>query len=164
MPDDLEKTRNRLTRQLSHLIEGVEDPEAEEEAIREREEKEILGEYNARVDDNQGRDIEHLVLVTHGIGQLLSRRMESINFVHDVNMFRKTMKSVYSASADLRALNDEIDEPGLGNSRVQVLPVLWRHLLDFPKRKPKKGEHDLGELLNEEDDCKCQRVLWESCS
>jgi hypothetical protein len=157
MPDDLEKTRNRLTRQLSHLIEGVEDPEAEEEAIREREEKEILGEYNARVDDNQGRDIEHLVLVTHGIGQLLSRRMESINFVHDVNMFRKTMKSVYSASADLRALNDEIDEPGLGNSRVQVLPVLWRHLLDFPKRKPKKGEHDLGELLNEEDDCKCQR-------
>lgn len=157
IPDDLENTRNRLTRQLSNLIEGVEDPEAEEEAIREREEKEISGEYNARVDDNQGRDIEHLVLVTHGIGQLLSRRMESINFVHDVNVLRKTMKSVYSASADLRALNDEIDEPGLGNSRVQVLPVIWRHLLDFPKRKPKKGERDLGEIFNEEDDCKCQQ-------
>lgn len=81
--------------------------------------------------------------------------MESINFVHDVNMFRKTMKSVYSASADLRALNSEINEPGLGNSRVQVLPVNWRHLLDFPKRKPKRGERDLGELHDEEDDCEC---------
>lgn len=72
--DDLESSRNRLTRQLSNLIEGVEDPEAEEEAIREREEKEISGEYSAGADENQGRDIEHLVLVTHGIGQLLSRR------------------------------------------------------------------------------------------
>ncbi|KAL2132361.1 hypothetical protein VTI74DRAFT_3902 [Chaetomium olivicolor] len=150
--DDLESTRNRLTRQLSNLIEGVEDPEAEEEAIREREEKEISGDYNARVDDNQGRDIEHLVLVTHGIGQLLSRRMESINFVHDVNMLRKTMKTVYSASADLRALNSEINTPGLGNCRVQVLPVVWRHLLDFPKRKPRKAERDLGEVFDEEDD------------
>jgi len=35
-----------------------------------------------------------------------------------------------------------------------VLPVVWRHLLDFPKRKPKRGEHDLGEIFDEEDDCK----------
>ncbi|KAL1840627.1 hypothetical protein VTJ49DRAFT_278 [Mycothermus thermophilus] len=151
-PDNLEATRNRLTRQISNLIERGEDPEAEEEAIRKREEKEISAAYNARVDDNQGRNIEHLVLVTHGIGQALSKRMESINFVHDVNILRKTIKSVYSASSDLRALNSEIDEPGLGNCRVQVLPVLWRHHLDFPKRKPRKGERDLGEALNEEDD------------
>ncbi|KAL2262895.1 hypothetical protein VTK26DRAFT_9100 [Humicola hyalothermophila] len=150
--DHLENTRNQLTRQLSNLMEGVEDREAEEEAIRKRAEKEISGDYSARVDENQGRSIEHLVLVTHGIGQLLSRRMESINFVHDVNVLRKTMKSVYSAAADLRALNSEIDEPGLGNSRVQVLPVMWRHLLDFPKRKPRKGERDLGEIFAEEDD------------
>lgn len=83
--------------------------------------------------------------------------MESINFVHDVNVLRKTMKSVYSAAADLRALNSEIDTPGLGNSRVQVLPVVWRHMLDFPKRKPRKGEHDLGEIFNEEDECKYPR-------
>lgn len=74
VPDDLESTRNRLTRQLSNLIERAEDPEAQEEAIREREEQEISGAYNAQADDNQGREIEHLVLVTHGIGQLLSRR------------------------------------------------------------------------------------------
>ena len=76
--DDLQSTRNRLTRQLSNLMERAEDPEAEEEAIREREEEEILGDYNTRADDNQGRDIEHLVLVTHGIGQLLSRRYASM--------------------------------------------------------------------------------------
>ncbi|KAL2162451.1 hypothetical protein VTH06DRAFT_7364 [Thermothelomyces fergusii] len=150
--DDLESARNRLTRQLSNLIERSDNPEAEEEAIREREEKEISDDYNARVDDNQGRKIEHLVLVIHGIGQMLSRKIQSINFVYDVNTLRKTMKSVYSASADLRALNSEIDEPGLGNSRVQVLPVIWRHHLDFPKRKPKRAEHDLGEVINEEDD------------
>jgi hypothetical protein len=79
--------------------------------------------------------------------------MESLNFVHDVNVLRKSMKSVYSASADLRALNSEIGKPGLGNCRVQVLPVIWRHLLDFPKRKPKRGERDLGEVPDEEDDC-----------
>ncbi|KAL2264983.1 hypothetical protein VTJ83DRAFT_7493 [Remersonia thermophila] len=151
-PDNLAATRNRLTRQISNLIERGEDPEAEEEAIRKREEKEISGAYNARADDNQGRSIEHLVLVTHGIGQSLSKRMESINFVHDVNILRKTIKSVYSASTDLRALNSELDEPGLGNCRVQVLPVIWRHHLDFPKRKAKRGERDLGEALNEEDD------------
>jgi len=79
--------------------------------------------------------------------------MESVNFVHDVNTLRKTIKSVYSFSDDLRSLNSEIGEKGPGNCRVQVLPVVWRHLLDFPKRRQKRGEHDLGQALNEEDEC-----------
>lgn len=80
--------------------------------------------------------------------------MESINFVHDVNVLRKTLKSVYSSSADLKALNgEEITEAGPGNCRVQVLPVCWRHLLEFPKRKEKKVEHDIGDTFDEEDDC-----------
>jgi hypothetical protein len=78
--------------------------------------------------------------------------MESLNFVHDVNMLRKTIKSVYSSSADLRALNSEVGESGPGNCRVQVLPVCWRHLLEFPKRREKKGEHDLSETPNDEDE------------
>jgi hypothetical protein len=79
--------------------------------------------------------------------------MESINFVHDVNMLRKTLKGVYTHSDDLRALNGESGE-GVGNCRVQVLPVCWRHLLDFPKRREKKGEHDLATAFHEEDECK----------
>jgi hypothetical protein len=78
--------------------------------------------------------------------------MESINFVHDVNLLRKSIKSVYANSADLKALNSEIGT-GPGNSRVQVLPVCWRHLLDFPRKREKKAEHDLGEVVEDEDEC-----------
>ena len=75
--------------------------------------------------------------------------MESLNFIHDVNMLRKTLKSVYSSSPDLRALNSELPD-GPGNCRIQVLPVCWRHLLDFPRRA-KKQEQDLS-VIDEEDE------------
>ena len=70
--------------------------------------------------------------------------MESINFIHDVNVLRKTLKSVYEASPDLQALNTEIDKLPK-NCRIQVLPVVWRHLLDFPKQSFKQNvrEQDL---------------------
>ena len=85
---------------------------------------------------------------------LTNIRMESINFVHDVNVLRKTLKSVYSTSADLKSLNLDHDD-GPGNCRIQVLPVCWRHLLDFPRRREeKKREHDLAENFVEEDECK----------
>ncbi|KAK1825763.1 phospholipase DDHD2 [Podospora conica] len=151
-PLELEDTTRRLERQLSNLLEGKDDSEEEQEAIRKQEEKDMLDDYNFRLGEKQGREIEHVVLITHGIGQLLSLKMESINFVHDVNVLRKNLKSVYSASADLRSLNQEAHESGPGNCRVQVLPVVWRHLLDFPKRRHKKGEHDLGDTLDEEDE------------
>ncbi|UPL00857.1 hypothetical protein LCI18_011791 [Fusarium solani-melongenae] len=142
----------RLQRQLSSLIESEGRTKAEtEEEIRRREEQEIQDDYTGQAGETQGREIEHLVLVTHGIGQLLSLRMESVNFVHDVNILRKTIKSVYANSADLKALNSELG-PGPGNSRVQVLPVCWRHLLDFPRKRQKKGERDLGDIDGEEDE------------
>ncbi|EWY91239.1 hypothetical protein FOYG_08406 [Fusarium oxysporum NRRL 32931] len=144
--------RATLQRQLSSLLEGEGKTKAEkEEDIRRREEQEIQDDYNAQVGETQGREIEHLVLVTHGIGQLLSLRMESVNFVHDVNVLRKTIKSVYANSADLKALNSELGA-GPGNCRVQVLPVCWRHLLDFPKKREKKGERDLGDVDDDEDE------------
>lgn len=84
----------------------------------------------------------------------MNSRMESVNFVHDVNTLRKNIKSVYSTSEDLRSLNSEIGG-GPGNCRVQVLPVCWRHLLDFPrKRDENRNEQDIG-LATEEDECKC---------
>lgn len=77
--------------------------------------------------------------------------MESVNFVHDVNLLRKTMKGVYAHSADLKALNSESGD-GPGNCKVQVLPVCWRHLLDFPKRR-KKGERDIGDVFADDEEC-----------
>lgn len=79
--------------------------------------------------------------------------MESVNFVHDVNILRKTIKSVYSSSADLRALNSELED-WPRNCRVQVLPVCWRHLLDFPRKREKKNERDIGDGALDDDECR----------
>jgi hypothetical protein len=49
-----------------------EDMEAE--AVRKRDEKEIQNDYNDWEGENQDREIEHLILVTHGIGQRLGMR------------------------------------------------------------------------------------------
>lgn len=71
----IESQGDTLKKQISSLIGGENrDVEEEEEAIRRREEKEIQNDYNAPAGETQGRDIEHLVLITHGIGQLLGLR------------------------------------------------------------------------------------------
>jgi len=64
-----------LQRQISSLLESDGKSTAEtEEQIRKREEQEIQDDYNVEVGETQGREIEHLVLVTHGIGQRLGLR------------------------------------------------------------------------------------------
>lgn len=145
----------QLQREMSDLVASVKgpDPEQQEEEARKREEKEIQDDYRDDEAEDQGREIEHLILVTHGIGQRLGLRMESVNFVHDVNILRKTLKNVYGASPDLQALNAEVDK-SVKNSRVQVLPVCWRHLLDFPKQslRQNRKEHDLGDTAPLEDE------------
>ncbi|PGH04758.1 hypothetical protein AJ79_06979 [Helicocarpus griseus UAMH5409] len=140
----LERQRSPLERQMSSLTgepqDNVEWEDLEEEA-RKQEEKEMedLGEVEG---EDRDRQIDHLILVTHGIGQRLGLRLDSINFVHDVNALRKTLKSVYAASPDLQALNSEVGSE-LKNCRVQVLPVCWRHLLDFPKQGLKQHRKEL---------------------
>lgn len=141
--------RRNLERQVSQLMTSSK-PEYEkkqEEELRKREEKEMRDDYKAEDKGDQGREIEHLLLITHGIGQRLGMRMESINFIRDVNTFRKSLKSVYAASPDLQALNSET-ESETKNNRIQVIPIVWRHLLDFPKQslKHNRKEHDLGDL------------------
>lgn len=137
-----------LERQLSSLA-GLGQSQSqdqqnkqEEEEARFEEEKE-MEDAREKDGEEQGRRIDHLVLVTHGIGQRLGLRLDSINFVHDVNTMRKTMKAVFEASPDLQALTDNPR-----NCTVQVLPICWRHLLDFPKQslKQNRKEHDLGDL------------------
>lgn len=137
-----------LERQMSSLVSspGPEDREKQDEEVRKRDEDEIQEDYREAEGDDQGREIEHLILVTHGIGQRLGLRMESVNFIHDVNVLRKTLKSVYEASPDLQALNSEVEKLPK-NCRIQVLPVVWRHLLDFPKQsfEDNRREQDLTE-------------------
>lgn len=146
--------RRTLERQVSYLLEDSQDPAKQDEERRRRDEREIEDDYRETDGDEQGREIEHLILVTHGIGQRLGLRLDSVNFVHDVNTLRKTIKAVYAESPDLRALNAELDSAAKSNCRVQVLPICWRHLLDFPKHslKQNRAEHDLGDSGFGDDD------------
>jgi hypothetical protein len=131
--------RIALERKMSTYEGG---PEAQEKLM----ESEMKEDYRDDDEtDDPGREIEHLLLVTHGIGQKLSMRMESVNFVHDVNVFRKSLKGVYAVGPDLQVLNGEDNDSKRKNCRIQCLPVCWRHLLDFPKQslRRNRGEQDL---------------------
>lgn len=144
-----------LERQMSNLVTSAfqEDPEQQDKEARKREEKEIREDYRDTPGDTQDREIEHLVLVTHGIGQRLGARFETFNFIHDVNELRKTLKAVYAASEDLQALNGELDKISK-NCRIQVLPICWRHMLDFPRQslKHNRKEFDLADAGAEDDE------------
>ncbi|KAL4986855.1 DDHD domain-containing protein [Aspergillus falconensis] len=140
-----------LERRVSSLA-GAQDSADFEEQARKQEEKEMEDLRETDGEDRE-REIDHLVLVTHGIGQRLGLRLESVNFIHDVNVLRKTMKRVYKASPDLQALNSAFSDRQK-NCRVQVLPVCWRHLLEFPHKKASQNrtELDLADTDMLEDD------------
>jgi hypothetical protein len=124
-PTELESTERRpkstLERQMSSLAGEPQNPAELEEQARRQEEQEMEDSREVDSEDRE-REIDHLILVTHGIGQRLGLRLESINFIHDVNVLRKTLKGVYKASPDLQALNSAFADSN-GNCRVQVLPV-----------------------------------------
>ncbi|KAK3116476.1 hypothetical protein LTR53_003140 [Teratosphaeriaceae sp. CCFEE 6253] len=141
-PSVSETRRLDLTRHMSSLLENPasKDPERQDEELRKRDEREIEDDYKETEGEEQDREIEHLILVTHGIGQRLGLRIDSVNFVHDVNTFRKTLKSVYADSPDLRALNTELDTQHV-NSRS------LKH-----NRKESRKEHDLADAEVEDDE------------
>ena len=84
------------------------------------------------------REIDHLVLCIHGIGQVLGSKYESINFTHNINILRNTMKRVYQENDEYKKLayNEEDSKMDTSNNRIQVLPISWRHRVGFnPQEK-----------------------------
>lgn len=72
--NEVESREMRLQRQLSSLMEGDTQTVAEtEEQAQKRQEQEIQ-EYHTQAGETQGREVDHLILVTHGIGQQLGLR------------------------------------------------------------------------------------------
>ncbi|GBB99560.1 hypothetical protein RclHR1_03560015 [Rhizophagus clarus] len=138
-------------------------------------------------DDNEGEErvIDHLILVIHGIGQKLSERMEFINFVHDVNMLRKTIKNTYStslsseppskntksksdSSTDRRGSNtSDKNERSVNNSRkfgsgIQVLPIQWRQEIKFGMASEDENvQRDLGMPAVEEGQTTLDEITLE---
>ncbi|CAG8259790.1 unnamed protein product [Penicillium salamii] len=139
--EGIERPRSTIERQMSSLAGELQNPAELEEQARKQEEQEMEDAREIEGEDRE-REVDHLILVTHGIGQRLGLRLESINFIHDVNVLRKTLKTVYKSSPDLQALNSAFPDSDK-NCRVQVLPVCWRHLLDFPYRGVRQNRKEL---------------------
>jgi hypothetical protein len=79
-----------LKRHISSMVIDAMDPERTEEAMRRRDENEIQHDYSDREGDDQSRRIDHLILVTHGIGQRLGMRYRSLknNLPEFFDLFR----------------------------------------------------------------------------
>lgn len=69
--------------------------------------------------NKSSRDVDHLVLCVHGIGQILGTKYENVNFIHTVNLLRKNLKS------QAKLLMNE------NNCNIQVIPIIWRSLIKF---------------------------------
>lgn len=113
---------------------------------------EMEQDYDVTGIGNPDRKIDHLILCCHGIGQKLGERMESVNFVHDVNVLRRNFKSTFMHSRDLQTLSSD-----KYNCGIQVLPVEWRQNIQFGMSKDydepaNKPERDLSDALENEDE------------
>ncbi|KAJ3259766.1 hypothetical protein HDU77_001635 [Chytriomyces hyalinus] len=130
----------------------------------------------AEEESGQDRQINHLVLVIHGVGQKLGERVETVDFAKDCTTLRQALKSsskqyftagaptVSSSTRDPATTQSPppasswkkpviADMPDMGG--VQVLPVQWRQKIDFGKRKDpnsKSGSGANGKLTQEEEE------------
>lgn len=91
--------------------------------------------------DASKRQVDHLVLCVHGIGQILGFKYESVNFTHSVNVFRNVMRDTYQSEEKYQKLahGEDFDPKNpqhKHNNRIQLLPVSWRHRISFNPRKP----------------------------
>lgn len=88
-----------------------------------------------KIENSKDREIDHLVLCVHGIGQSLSSKSTSINFAHDCNHLRKLLKEEFikksSYFVPLAYGREAGKDEKLKNCKVQVLPIIWRYDIDF---------------------------------
>ncbi|KAL7330958.1 hypothetical protein PS15p_203222 [Mucor circinelloides] len=143
---DLEDDKPRLSTDSGDLSRGI-SPQKKKEL----EEKEMIQQraedYDNEDSEEDVRNIDQIVFVIHGIGQQMSERMGQ-NFVHDVNVLRKTMKSTWPIAV---SGTQPLDRP----NGIQVLPILWRKGILFgtdDMDEDSKLESDIG-ISDDDDGC-----------
>lgn len=110
----------------------------------------LESDYEHGGDVPDKREIDHLVLCIHGIGQILGYKYEQVNFTHSINVMRNTMRDVYMNEKKYQKLAygdacDYKNKEQRANNRIQVLPISWRHNVTFHPKKPFSVTDDTGE-------------------
>lgn len=141
---DLQDDKPRLSTDSGDLSRNM-SPQKKKEL----EEKEMIQQraedYDNEDSEEDVRNIDQIVFVIHGIGQQMSERMGQ-NFVHDVNVLRKTLKSTWPIAV---SGTQPLDRP----NGIQVLPILWRKGILFgtdDTDSDSRLESDIG--ISEDDD------------
>ncbi|KAL3230027.1 hypothetical protein RNJ44_01390 [Nakaseomyces bracarensis] len=105
--------------------------------------EESTSSENDKTELSNYREVNHLILSVHGIGQTLGKTYEYVNFVHTVNILRSNMKKLYNAAEKLQNLNKlNRYKDWQSNSNVQVLPITWRHSINFKTESDPNNEED----------------------
>ncbi|KAI9470102.1 MAG: DDHD domain-containing protein [Benjaminiella poitrasii] len=140
--EEKEATKESDALNTDRKTEGQREVQQSRSIEEEEEEKKMTQQaaedYENEESEEEVRNIDQLVFVIHGIGQQMSERLTGQNFVHDVNLLRKTIKTAWPSIASTNATKNGI----------QVLPVLWRKNILFGVEEEdvaeKKGESDIG--------------------
>lgn len=82
---------------------------------------------NMNLSNDPDRQVDHLVLAVHGIGQSLSSKYSGINFAHDCNYLRHLFKGEFIKNPNEFTKEKDNKE----NCKIQILPVIWRNDVDF---------------------------------
>lgn len=99
------------------------------------------GEYS----NSREREIDHLVLCVHGIGQILATKFSGIGFVSSCSRLRRLMKTLFQENQEYSEMaypelkdiiRDNTDnkkklDPSFTNNRIQILPIVWRNDVNF---------------------------------
>ncbi|KAJ3157363.1 hypothetical protein HDU89_002777 [Geranomyces variabilis] len=128
--DAAQKVSNNLSSLLPDLSSSAGKLNEQAAKIQEKTETEDYDE-----EEDGDRPINHLVLVIHGIGQKLGERVEAVNFIHDCNILRRTIKESSQQYATAKDQLKFSKRAGLINmpedGGVQILPVQWRQKIKF---------------------------------
>ncbi|KAJ2963974.1 hypothetical protein NQZ79_g1067 [Umbelopsis isabellina] len=100
---------------------------------RQKQRKQEMEDYENENAD-KAREIDHLIICIHGIGQKMTERLGQ-SFVHDVNVIRRTLKEMFPTAIAMTS------NPKKKNG-IQVLPILWRHQIKFGLGNDDEDEQD----------------------
>ncbi|GME68854.1 unnamed protein product [[Candida] boidinii] len=99
------------------------------------------GQYS----NSREREIDHLILCVHGIGQILATKFSGIGFVSSCSRLRRLLKTLFQENQEYSEMaypelkdilkdntknKKKIDE-SFTNNRIQVLPIVWRNDVNF---------------------------------